>query len=339
MPPSPRNNDELVAAWCEWMAYNKGRTQGTVAKYRGYLVRLASHYEGRLLLELEQQELEVFAGAVSVKAGLSGRSRRALVSAIRGFYKWAQRAGEIRHNPAGDLPYPQAPRTLPLPISLENAERLIWAPDLDTFKGLRDAALFAMLVGCGMRLSGLVGLNQEYLVASEQRGDLRFLVRLKEKGDHERLVPVPRDAQLLLTAYLGHPDLDKIDRQVQGGRVLFVSVYAPRIPPADYRGERRRLTPRGVRYLLGFYGRRLGVPKDQLHPHAMRHLYGAELAEGDVDLIFRQALMGHKDPKSTQIYSHVAQRKLFDISDRSNPLARMRTPVSDLLESLKGAKP
>lgn len=334
MPPSPRKNDELLAAWCDWLRHNKGRTAGTVDKYRGYLARLAKHYQDRQLLDLDPQELELFAGAVAVKAGLSGKSRRALVSAIRGFYSWARRIGELRVDPAADLPYPRTPKSLPLPITLENAERLIWAPDLSTFKGLRDAALFAMLVGCGMRLSGLVSLNQESLELRDQGGDQRLLLRIREKGDKERLVPVPRDAQLLLSAYLGHPELEQIDRRVEDGQVLFVSVNNRRIPPGDYRGERRRLSPRGIQYLIRYYGRRQGIPEDQLRPHAMRHLFGAELAEADVDLLLRQALMGHADPKSTEIYSHLAVRKLIQTSDRSNPLARMRTPVRDLLQQL-----
>lgn len=334
MPPPPRKNDELIAAWCDWLHHNKGRTAGTVNKYRGYLARLAGHYPGRSLLELDAQEIEVFAGGVCVRAGLSGRSRAALVSAIRGFYAWARRAGKVSQDPAADLPYPRSPGSLPLPISIENAEKLIWAPDLDTFKGLRDAALFSLLVGCGMRLSGLVGLNQEDLVASGESGDPRILVRLQEKGGRPRLVPVPREAELLLSAYLGHPELDQIDRQGTTGRPLFVSVKNRRISPQDYRGERRRLTARGVQYLLLYYGRKLGIPRDQLRPHALRHLYGAELAEADVDLILRQALMGHADPKSTQIYSHIAVRKLISTSDKANPLTRMRTRAGEMLKAL-----
>ena len=338
MPPSPRKNDELLAAWCEWMAYNKGRSARTVSKYRGYLVRLASHYKGRSLLDLSSQELEVFAGGVAVKAGMSVKSRRALVSAIRGFYSWARHKREIRRDPACDLPYPRAPKSLPLPISIENAERLIWAPDLETFKGLRDAALFALLIGCGIRVSGLVRLNQEDLVVSDQGGDGRMLIRVKEKPAEERLVPVPKDAQLLLTAYLGHPELEAMDRRSEDGRVLFVSVTNTRIAPSDYRGERRRLSARGIQKMLYHYGRKQGIPDNQLHPHAVRHLYGAELAEADVDILLRQVLMGHKSVSSTQIYSHIAVRKLIKVSDAANPLARMRTPVSDLLKALGGSQ-
>lgn len=336
MPPSntASKNDTLVATWCDWMLHNKGRQPGTVDKYRGYLVRLAAHFPDRSLLELSDQELEVFAGGVSVKAGLSGRSRQAVVAAIRGFYRWARRSGHIAEDPAAGLPYPRVPQSLPLPISLANAEKLIWAPDPSTFKGLRDATLFALMIGCGMRLSGLVRLNEEDLVLDGRADDNRMLLRIQEKGGRERLVPVPREAQLLLYAYLGHPELEEIERRTPDGKVLFVSVTNTRVAPSEYKGERRRLSPRGIQKLIRHYGGKQGIPEDQLRPHAMRHLYGAELAEADVDLILRQALMGHADPKSTQIYSHVAVRKLIKVSDEANPLSRMRTRAGELIEAM-----
>lgn len=346
MPPLPRKtNEELIATWCDYMAYNKGRARGTVDKYRGYMQRLEKHYAGRSLLELQDYEIRLWAGDICAKSGLAGQSRRAVVSALRGFYSWAVRARELQESPAADLEYPHAPRVLPLPIDLANAERLMWAPDLGTFKGLRDAALFSLLVGCGARLSGLVRLNQEDLLATGSGKDQRILIRLKEKGDRERRAPVPRDAELLLSAYLGHPDLEQIDRRIEiveegrkrTGRVLFVSTGNRRIAPSDYKGERRRLTARGVQYLILFYGRKQGIPEDQLHPHAMRHLFGAQLAESEPDQLMRQILLGHADPRSTELYSHVAYGRLIASSDKSNPLARMNTPASELLKALRAS--
>lgn len=87
------------------------------------------------------------------------------------------------------------------------------------------------------------------------------------------------------------------------------------------------------------HGRRAGVPEDQLHPHAVRHLYGTELAEDDVDLLIRQQLLGHADPKSTEVYTHLAARKLTSSVDRANPLAKIKSPMSQLLQELSAAKP
>ena len=87
--------------------------------------------------------------------------------------------------------------------------------------------------------------------------------------------------------------------------------------------------------MIGRYGRDQGIPEEQLHPHAMRHLFGTELAESEIDLLVRQQLLGHQDPKSTRIYDHTAIRRLVRQVDRGNPLGKMRTPTSDILKRLK----
>lgn len=330
-----QNNSDLIDQYLVWLSDNKGRSDATIGKYRGYILRLVDFLDGDSLLEVNPQRLEVFAGPAAVKAGLSGRSRRAMIAAIRGFYKWAEQQGDISNNPAETLPYPKMPEGMPVPISLANAERLTWAPDLSTFLGLRDATMFAVLMGCGLRVSGLTRLNEESLSVVNNNGQTRLLLRVREKGGKERIVPVPREAQLMLQAYLGHQELEEIDRRTpDGGKVLFVTINNRNIAQADYVGEARRMKPAGVWKRIRHYGSKLDIPEEQLRPHAMRHLYGTELAEDNVDLLERQALLGHADPKSTEVYTHLAARKLLDTVDRANPLSKMSTPVTKLLEDI-----
>ena len=133
-----------------------------------------------------------------------------------------------------------------------------------------------------------------------------------------------------------HPDLAQIDRELpDGDRVLFVSMNNRKCSPGDYRGERRRLNRRAVAVMMRRYGRELGIPDELLHPHALRHRYGTELAEDDVHMLVHQQLMGHADPKSAQIYTHLAKRKLVAEVDRANPLAKIKTPTTDILKRLK----
>jgi len=325
-------NAELIDGFLGWLQHNRGRTEVTSVKYRGYISRLCDYYDGRPLGGLSLEELELFCGPVAVRSGLAGRSRRALVAAVRGLFAWMYREHHITDNPSHKLPYPKAPGKLPIALSLEHAEKLIWEPDLGTAMGLRDSAIIATLIGCGIRLGGLIGLNQEDLSMSE--GSL--LLRTAEKGGRERVVPVPREAEILIQAYIGHPEIAAIDRRIPGGkRVLFISFNNRKVQDVDYVGEERRLSRSGVQRIITKYGRRVGIPRAVLHPHAMRHLYGAELAEDDVDLLIRQSLMGHRNPSSTKIYSHLATRKLILASGKSNPLAKMSTPVTELLKQLQ----
>lgn len=330
-----QSNEALIDQYLVWLADNKGRSDATIVKYRGYLLRLDEYLAEKPILNTDREQLELFTGPVAVKSGLSGRSRRALVAAVRGFYKWAVREGKINNNPAEEVPYPKSSDRLPLAMTLSNAERLTWAPDLSTFIGIRDAAMFAIMIGCGLRVSGLTRLNEEDITSIVSDGYTRLLLRVTEKGGKDRIVPVPREAQMLLQGYIGHRDLEDIDRRAaDGSTVLFVTINNRSILPVDYVGEARRIKPKGVWKRLRWYGERLKIPTNQLRPHALRHLYGTELAEDDVDLLERQALLGHADPKSTEVYTHLATRKLIDTVDKANPLGKISTPVSKLLEAL-----
>ena len=284
----------------------------------------------------------MFTGLHLHKAGVVARSRVPYISAVRGFYAYAADKHLVKRNPAKDLVHPAVGQPLPRTITLANAERLMWAPDMGTFIGIRDAAILALLIGCGPRVSGVVSLNEGSLMPIQVGNAQRLAVVFKEKGKKSRMVPMPKEAEMLLRVYLGHEELKAIDRDImvkegQGthpDRVLFVSVRSTVLSPEEHRGERRRLTRKAVHDMVQRYGRRLGIPEEQLHPHAFRHLFGTELTEDDVSLATTQDLMGHADPKSTSIYIQLAQRRRAGVIDANAPLAKIRTPVSDLLKRL-----
>jgi site-specific recombinase XerD len=110
------------------------------------------------------------------------------------------------------------------------------------------------------------------------------------------------------------------------------------VPASDLYGETLRLSDDSVREMIIKYGEKAGIPRHYLHPHAMRHLFGRELTEDDVDVLDRMGLMGHSDVKSNEIYSQISQRKLRRIIDKSNPLSKIRSPVSDLSKLLRQKK-
>jgi len=317
----------------------KGRRPRTLETYRLALVRLQEFLAGTPLVAATPAELEAFAGIWLHKRGVVARSRKPYVSAVRGFYAWLQRRGHVRGNTAAELPHPKTGRPLPAALSLANAERLMWGPDLGTFAGLRDAAMLALLMGCGMRVSGLVALNEGDLRTLELGGKPRMVIRLTEKGERQRDLPLPREAEMLLRVYLDHEELQRFDRDVVDGKgrpdkVLFVNTRNTRVRPDQYRGEAVRMARFSVWRLVQRYGKRLGIPERELHPHAFRHLVGVQLAEGEEDLLVRQELLGHSDPKSTSIYTSMAMARKARVLDRSGPLAQMKTPVSELLKRL-----
>lgn len=327
---------ELINSFLEFKQHNAGRSERTVQVYRLALDRLVEFFGDRDPLQADHDQLVVFSGIWLHKKGLTDpRSRRTHVAAVREFYRWMLDNKHIRGNPAVGLPYPKVGRKIPRVMTLKNAEKLMWAPDFSTFEGVRDGAMLGILIGCGLRASGIVGLNVSNVVEDELDGKVRLILKVKEKGDKERRMPVPIEADMMLRMYMAHEELANIDRTLKDGdQVLFVSTMNRTCSIDEYRGERRRMSRKSVNGLVHKYGQRAGIPEDQMHPHAMRHLFGTELVEDDVNLINAQKLLGHADPKSTEIYTHTAMRKLTREMDRANPLAKMTTPVSDLLKQL-----
>lgn len=331
---------DLIDDYLSWMEHNRGRTPATLEKYRGYLMGLQASLEaGGVTLETaDLSDLERYTGIEAHQRKITPRSRMPMVSAVRGFYAWADQAQRIPGNPASKLPYPRTGSPLPKALSLKHAEALMLAPDISTFHGLRDAAILSVLFGCGLRITGVCNLNEGDLQWAQVDGQEWLVLKAREKGRKERLVPAPHETRLLIRAYLGHEQLEEIDRLLPNGdRVLFVSTKSNYVPAHEYYGERRRISRKTISSMMLKHGQKVGIPKDLLHPHAARHLYGTELAEEGADILQIQALLGHNDPKTSQIYARLAMRKLTERVASSNPLKKIRTPVSDLVRAMDKA--
>lgn len=330
--------EQLIERHLEFKSANEGASPATVRKYRQSLHALVLYCRQVARcdpMRPDQDVLQVYTGPYLHKQGLSASGRKPVIAAIRGFYAWAQWARLVEANYGAFLIQPKVPKSLPHAMSLNAAEKLIWAPDLNTFQGIRDAAMIAMLMGCGLRIAGLVDLNESSLQFETIEGREQLTLRVTEKGGKERLVPAPDAARLLVRAYLGHPELERIDRKLpDSDLVLFVNLRNTTVGPHDHRGEKRRMSDWAVRDMIKAYCNKVGVPVAMAHPHALRHLYGTELAESGVPDAMRQMLMGHSDPNSTAIYTHLAIRNARQASDTANPLTKIRTPVSDLLKRL-----
>ncbi len=340
-PDNATADDELllIEDWLAFLMASKGRARSTINKYRGYLIKLQTHLiqeHKTLLLLARYEQLEHYTGIWLHKKGVAPKSRHAIVAACRGFYEWLQSKDHIHSDPSEQLQYPNTGRKLPKQLGLSNAEKLLMQPDINSFTGLRDAAMLALLMSTGMRVSGLVNLNQEQLFWYQYQDKQRLALLVTEKGGHERELPVPHEAMLLLQAYLGHDELQEIDRTLPSGeQVLFVSVRNRKVPVHEYRGEARRLTQKSVWSFMQKYGEAAGLPEELCHPHALRHMLGAEMMEEDITTLQIQAILGHADPKTSEIYARIARGKLTEVVDKANPLRKIKTAVTPLVQEMK----
>lgn len=333
------NGAGLIEAFITFKRSNQGRAASTERSYSAHLRRLGEFLEarGQSLASATHDDLGEFTGAHLHQLGVTPRGRRPAIAAVREFYRWLQRSRRRRDNPAQYLVYPSIGRKLPNALTRRHLEAIFLEADLKTFRGIRDTAILGVLAGCGLRVSGVVRLTEEDIVLerAENGGEAAFL-RVTEKGNRDRLVPMPDDAWLMLRAYLGHPELEAIERTLPDGRhVLFVNLRNRSVPAHEAFGEARRLSANGVRRMVVRYGRAAGVPREYLHPHAFRHSYGTELAEAGVDLLLRQALMGHAKADSTRIYDHMALHRLRKAAFQGNPLRHVNTPFRQLRDTLR----
>jgi integrase/recombinase XerC len=221
-----------------------------------------------------------------MEGGVASGSLTRKVSTIRSFYRYLELTGHLEASPFQGVKGPRRPRRLPSFLSNEDISALVCAPETDTPLGLRDRALMELLYAAGVRVSELVGLSAADL-------DLRDgLLRVRGKGNKERVVLVGRPARRALAAYLreGRPHL-----AVGAEAALFLN------------RKGGRLSARGVEGLVRKYALAAGLDQ-RVFPHLLRHTFATHMLEGGADLRVLQELLGHASINSTQIYTHVTEQ-------------------------------
>ncbi len=251
--------------------------------------------------------------------GLSPRSLARQLSAVRGFVAFLRREGTLSGDPTSNLAPPRQPRRLPRGLSPDEVAQLLAAPEGDGPIALRDRAMLELLYAAGLRVSELISLPLARLDLA------RHLVRPLGKGSKERLVPFGEAAEMALRAYLvrGRPALLAAGRR-PARTAPPARVRAPRARPDTLvflgRGG-RGLSRQGFWAIVRGHARRAGVAT-QLSPHTLRHAFATHLLEGGADLRDVQAMLGHADIRTTEIYTHLSRRRLREIYDRHHPRAR-----------------
>jgi integrase/recombinase XerD len=274
----------------------------TLEAYRRDLTRLAMFAAGcdKKIEALDRADLEAFVRD-TMAGGLSPTSTARAVATVRGFYRFLRLIGGIAQNPADDLHAPRTLTSLPHSLALDDIDALLAAPDVSTPKGLRDRALIEVLYATGLRVSELVGLR-----IADLRADEGYL-KCFGKGSKQRVVPIGDEAVRWVRRYLA----DARPRLVGRRESPFLFVNA--------RGG-GRLSRLGFWKLLKAYGRQAGV-RGRLSPHMLRHSFATHLLERGADLRAIQAMLGHADLSTTQIYTHVLEARLRQVYDRFHPRA------------------
>jgi len=277
----------------------------TVDAYRRDLTAFCG-WLGRSPSTSSTEDLERYVAELRAQ-GLAATTIARRIAAIRSFFRHQVLVGLREDNPAADVGLPRRTRKLPRTLSPGEAERLVEAAAGTTPRDLRDRALVELLYGAGLRVSEAVGLEKGGVDLDER------LVRSIGKGGKERIVPLGRSAADALRRYLsrGRPFLDRRHRPE-----LFLNA----------RGG--PLTRAGAFLILRRLAEKAGLDPRRIHPHLLRHSFATHLLEGGADLRSVQEMLGHADLATTELYTHVTDRRRREAYYAAHPHAKRTFKVS-----------
>jgi integrase/recombinase XerD len=273
----------------------------TVEAYRRDLADLAAFLDGSPA-EATPEQLAAYVAQLRAD-GRAATTIARRIAAVRSFFRHQVLLGARLDNPAAHLDHPRRRRALPKTLSPGEVERLIEAAAGTTPRGLRDRALVELLYGAGLRVSEATGLERASIDLENR------LVRCIGKGSKERIVPIGREAAEALRRYLarGRPHLDRRHR-----------------PELFLNAKGGALTRAGAFLILRRLAGKAGLEPERVHPHLLRHSFATHLLEGGADLRSVQEMLGHADLATTELYTHVSDRRRRELYFRAHPHARRK---------------
>ena len=282
---NPENSLPVLKRFCSRLVAVERRSPLTVITYRLELLRFLE-FNGANGIDIKTAKPAQIVSYLDMRRkedGLDSRSTAKAVSCLRSFFRFTIGEGMRKDNPATLLENPRQRLRLPETMDKETVEKLLGVIDINTPLGLRDRALFEMIYSSGIRISEAAGLNVRDIDFSE------CVVRVKGKGGKERLAVFGPEASLWLKRYL-----DEARPALVVGHASVGALFLGR------RGK--RLSRKGIWKNYSRYANLAGTGS---RVHTLRHSFATALLHGGADLRTVQALLGHADLATTQIYTHV----------------------------------
>ena len=280
-----------------FLAVERGLSGNSVSGYLSDLRHLAFWATERGIAPSDLDRDQVTAFLVSQQGlGKAARSIARLSSALRQFLGFLRMEGDGAAGPEGVVRPPRPPRILPKVLSEAQVVALLSAPDLNTPLGVRDRAWIELLYASGLRVSELAGLSALTVFLDEG------FLKVMGKGRKERLIPFGESAEHWIRAWITlRPGFKPEDDTLFVGRL----------------GE--PLSRQHLWRLLKAYARKADIRPGAVSPHVLRHAFATHLLDHGADLRAVQAMLGHADISTTQIYTHVHQTRLKALYDRLHP--------------------
>ncbi len=290
-------DDELLRKFLSYIAVEKGLAQNTVDSYERDLRKYLDHAVDKKPDEITQTDVAAFLSSMTA-SGIAAPSRARYLAAVRGFHKFLLTDGLAKTDPTINLETPRGWKRLPKALSADDVESLLDQPDRKTAIGLRDKAMLEILYATGLRVSELVGLKWQDI--NLERG---FLV-VMGKGSKERVVPLGELAVAALNEYVA--DARRFFLGNEESDYLFIS------------SRHKTITRQMFWIRIKHYASKARIT-GTVSPHTLRHSFATHLLNKGADLRAVQAMLGHSDISTTQIYTHVSRERLKKIHEQYHP--------------------
>ncbi|MCP5139194.1 MAG: site-specific tyrosine recombinase XerD [Chromatiales bacterium] len=284
----------LDAIWME-----RGLSTNTLGAYRADLAALQRWLAQRdtSLIYASRADLLAFI-ASRAKQGSKPRSTARQLSSFRRFYRFLLREGVIQEDPTVKIDMPKIGRSLPRSLTESEVDALLAAPETSDPLGHRDRAMLEVLYATGLRVSELINLRQSEVNLNQG------VLRIRGKGDRERLIPFGEESQRWIREFISGPRLEiLLERQSE---YLFPT----------RRGD--RMTRQAFWHIIKRYAKKADIDA-KLSPHTLRHAFATHLLNHGADLRVVQMLLGHSDLSTTQIYTHVARERMKELHAQHHP--------------------
>ena len=289
---------KLKTDFLEHLEIEQNRSQKTIQNYDHYLTRLVD-FAGDINVSQIDQELirkwRLWLNRLGTNTSdeLQKSTQNYHLIALRSFLKFCAKR-DIKTLPAEKIELAKSKRKQVTFLTPDELERLFGAPDISTESGLRDRAILELLFSSGLRVSELVGLNIEDINLKRKE----FMVR--GKGQKDRPIFISENAAWWISQYKG--------KRTDNSSPLFIR-YGGTKSSIETSGDHYRLTARSVQRMVARYAIIAGITK-KVSPHTLRHSFATDLLMNGADLRSVQAMLGHSNISTTQIYTHVTDPHL-----------------------------
>lgn len=292
--------DEDIKLFLEYLTVELGLSSNTKLAYK----RDIEHFQIKTQKHMRQVKREDIITYMQFlkNSRYAATSIARKLAALKAFYRFMTAEGYVAVDPAEIIEAGTRGTKLPRVLNLNEVEKLLEAPDLNSSEGYRDRAMLELLYATGMRVSELVDLT-----VANVNLNMKYVIAFG-KGSKERIIPLGQIALKFVETYLNVVRPKLLHSNNKNDQHLFLTVYG------------KGMTRQRFWQIIKDYGHQAELRKE-LSPHILRHSFATHLLDNGADLRSVQELLGHSDISTTQIYTHLTNKRLRAIYDKAHPRA------------------